>query len=159
MKTLAVTPIPQFKQLLIGFMIIAINCSYGIDFEISKKPTNWEVLTSNDYITISYKYSNCNFPNNSNFDNVYLQIKNKIDQEVFLQWNIEYWYVNRCIGCETETMNKCSIVLKPNEIVEGWCIEKINQSLVVFSKKSNYKINPNVTKFYLKNVKASLIIY
>ncbi|MGE0562146.1 MAG: hypothetical protein AB7O47_10035 [Flavobacteriales bacterium] len=103
MKILAVTLIPQLKQLLIGFIVILINCSYGVDYENNKKPINWEVLKSNDYITISYKYSNCHFPDNSKIDNVYLQVKNKTNQEVFLQWNIEYWYNDNCIGCETET--------------------------------------------------------
>ncbi len=158
MKTLAAILISQLKQILMGVIIIAINCSYGIDYENKKKTTTWEVLKSNDYITISYKYSNCNFPDNSNFNNVYLQVKNKTNQEVFLQWNTEYWYNDYCFGCEIETMNNYSIVLKSNEIVEGCCTEEINQSLVVFSKKLNYKINANVTTFNLKNVKASLIV-
>lgn len=44
MKTLAVTLIPQLKQFLIGFIIIEINCSYGIDYENKKKTTTWKVL-------------------------------------------------------------------------------------------------------------------
>lgn len=158
MKILAATLISQLKHILIGVIVIAINCSYGVDYENNEKPTNWEVLKSNDYITISYKYSNCNISDNSNMENVYLQVKNKTDEEVFLQWNTEYWYNDHCIGCEKETLNKHSIVLQPKEIVEGLNTEENNQSLVVFSKKSNYKINVNLVSFNLKNVKTSLII-
>ena len=46
---------------------------------------------------------------------------------------------NNCIGCEKETLNKHSIVLKPNEIIDGLNKGEINQSLIVFSKKLNYK--------------------
>ena len=55
MKTLAATLISQLKQFLISFIVIAINCSYGIDYENNKKPTNWEMLKSNDYIIISFR--------------------------------------------------------------------------------------------------------
>lgn len=158
MKTLAAILISQLKQILIGVIVIAINCSYGIDYENDNKPTSWEVLKSNDYIAISYKYSKDNFSDNNNVDNVYLQVKNKTNQDVFLQWNIEYWYNNNCIGCEKETLNKHSIVLKPNEIIDGLNKGEINQSLIVFSKKLNYKINTNLIKFNLKNVRASLIV-
>lgn len=162
MKTWAATLIPQLKQFLIGFIVIAISCSYGIDFENNKeKPTTWKVLKSNDYITISYKYSNKYSKDNvfdkSNFDNIYLQVKNKTNEQVLLQWNTEYWY-NNCISCKIENMYKHSIVLQPKEIVEGLNTEETNQSLVVFSKKSNYKINVNLVSFNLKNVKTSLII-
>lgn len=162
MKTLAVTLIPQLKQFLIGFIVIAINCSYGIDCENNKeKPTTWKILKSNDYITISYKYSNKypkdNVFDKSNFDNIYLQVKNKTNEQVLLQWNSEYWY-NNCVSCKLENVNKHSIVLQPNEIVEGLNAEETDQSLVVFPKKSNYKININLVSFNLKNVKTSLII-
>ena len=158
MKTLAAILISQLKQILIGVIVIAINCSYGIEQENKKKSTTWEVLKSNDYITISYKYSNCNLYDNCSFDNVYLQVKNKTDEQVLLQWNTEYWYNNNCIGCEIENINKHSIILKPNEIIEGLSKEETNQSLVVFSKKLNYTINFNLVSFNLKNVKTSLII-
>ena len=140
--------------------LMFINTSVILINIPEEKPSNWHLLKNNDYIEINYRYGQCNLPNDGSLmENVYLQLKNKTDEIVVIKWETEYWYNNQCYGCEEgKTRYRHSIVLNPNEIIEGECSEQISQSLIIFSKIINNKIQPELTGFNLKNIRTALII-
>jgi hypothetical protein len=52
-------------------------------------------------LLIEYQYQNCEY---ERFDEekILLKITNKIDKDIFLSWNEELWYDQKCINCNLE---------------------------------------------------------
>lgn len=126
--------------------------------ETKVKSAVWQLLASNEFIDINYKYGECNLPSQGTHDEfVYLQIKNKTNKELKIEWNTEYWYNEKCYGCEDgNTENHRVIYLIPNTIIEGICAEDVNPALVILSRMLNIKINTELTNFNLRDIKTTV---
>lgn len=127
--------------------------------ETKVKSSAWQLLASNEFIDINYKYGECNLPSQGTHDEfVYLQIKNKTNKELKIEWNTEYWYNGKCYGCEDGNMeNHKTIHLIPNTTIEGICAEDVNPALVILSKMLNVKINNELTDFNLRDIKTTIV--
>ena len=123
------------------------------------KSEQWQSLCGDGSIEISYKYVKCDLASEgTSQENVYLQIQNKTDREVKLEWNTEYWYNGKCNGCESgNAENIKTIVLKPNESKEGYCAEGSDPSLKILSKMLNMNDNTELTNFNVSNVRSTTI--
>lgn len=155
--------------LLLIFGMIFISAIYGQNTSIKTllpetlpstkvKSTVWQLLESNEFIDINYKYEECKIPSQGTHnENVYLQIKNKTGNAISVEWNTEYWYNDKCYGCETSNIeNHKSIYLAPNTILEGVCTKDVNPALVIFSKMLNIETNSVLTNFNLRDIKITL---
>lgn len=122
------------------------------------KSTVWQLLESNEFIDINYKYEECELLSQGTHDeNVYLQIKNKTGSAITVEWNTEYWYNQKCYGCEGSNLeNHKTIYLAPNTTIEGVCAKDVNPALVIFSKMLNVETNSVLTNFNLRNIKATI---
>lgn len=145
-----------FTSIMKAQIVNAPNSSTAIK---KVKSDKWQLLFSNETVEVSYKYGECKLPSeNSHNEYVYLQIKNKTNQMIICDWSAENWYSGICNGCTLgNTENYRSVVLKPNETLEGNCSKECNKSLMIFSEMLNYEIkskltNFNVTDFYAKPV-------
>ncbi len=127
--------------------------------ETKVKSSVWQLLASNEFVDINYKYGECNLPSQGTHDEfVYLQIKNKTNKELKIEWNTEYWYNGKCYGCEDGNMeNHKTIHLIPNITMEGICAEDVNPALVILSKMLNIKISTELTNFNLREIKTTVI--
>lgn len=127
--------------------------------ETKVKSAVWQLLASNEFIDINYKYGECKLPSQGTHDEfVYLQIKNKTNKELKIEWNTEYWYNEKCYGCEDgNTENHKTIHLIPNTTIEGICAEDVNPALVILSKMLNIKISTELTNFNLRDIKTTIV--
>jgi len=157
MKTIFFSKTLKFYTIL--FASTMLNCSFITNDEHKVRSTSWQTLKEDDKIEIRYRYSDCDLPSNGTHnENVYLQITNKTNQKIQLEWNTEYWYNDKCIGCEKENMeNHKTLLLKPNQTLEGSCSEKCDQSLMIFSKMLNFDIKSVLTDFNLRDLKTTVI--
>ena len=146
--------------MLFGVEAFAQNpASMQSSFETKVKSTVWQLLANNEFIDINYKYGECNLPSQGTHDEfVYLQIKNKTNKELKIEWNTEYWYNEKCYGCEDgNTENHKTIHLIPNTTIEGICAEDVNPALVILSRMLNIKINTELTNFNLREIKTTIV--
>ncbi len=127
--------------------------------ETKVKSPVWQVLLSNELIDINYKYGECIVPSQGTHDEfVYLQIKNKTNKELNIEWNTEYWYSGKCYGCEDgNTENHKTIHLIPNTTMEGICAKDVNPALVILSKMLNIETNTELTNFNLRDIKTTIV--
>ena len=150
--------------LLIGIIFISNmyaqnTVSTQSSSETKVKSSVWKLLAGNEFIDINYKYGECNLPSQGTHDEfVYLQIKNKTNKELKIEWNTEYWYNEKCYGCEDgNTENHKTIHLIPNTTIEGICAEDVNPALVILSRMLNIKINTELTNFNLREIKTTIV--
>jgi hypothetical protein len=123
------------------------------------KSSTWQLLQNNDLIEINYRYADCELTSQGTHnENVYLQVKNKSDKKIQVEWITEYWYNEKCVGCMAgDIENHKTLILNPYETIEGSCDEKCNLSLKITSKMLNRESKSQLTDFNLKEVKTTPI--
>ncbi len=123
------------------------------------KSKNWTLLLNNEYVIVNYKYEECNLLSEGSYnENVYLQIVNKTSKEIKAQWNTEYWYNGKCNGCEIgNNENFKTVLLSPNQIVEGECSKECNQALMIFSEMLNFEIKSKLTNFNIRDLQITFV--
>jgi len=128
--------------------------------ETKVKSEQWQPLFSNGSVEISYRYTACDLAvDGTKNENMYLQVRNKTAGEISCQWDTEYWYNGKCNGCEAgNAENHNTLLLKPNETIQGSCSEKSNPSLMILSKFLNMESNTELTNFNLKNIQVKGIL-
>jgi uncharacterized protein YcfL len=150
---------------LLLFEMIFLSSVYAQDTsvmvsspEIKVKSSEWQLLANNEFVAISYKYEECNLPSQGSHDEfVYLQLKNKTTNALTIEWNTEYWYNEKCYGCEANNNeNHFTIQLMPNTILEGVCAENVNPALKILSKMLNIETKTVLTDFSLRDIKITV---
>ena len=123
------------------------------------KSEDWQLLLSNEFVDVSYRYADCKLPNEGIYNEyVYLQIKNKTTKELKTEWNTEYWYKDKCHGCDSGNIeNHKTVFLKPNETIEGSCIKECNRSLMMLSKMLDLDTKSKLSNFNLRGLKVTTI--
>ena len=123
------------------------------------KSTDWQLLFSNEFVEINYRYAVCDLPTEGTHkENVYIQIKNKTDKNLKCDWNTEYWYDGICSGCQGSNPEfHKSVMLKPNQTRDGICTtDRDLFVLQIFSKMMNHNIR-ELTNFDLKDIKVTVL--
>jgi uncharacterized protein YcfL len=148
----------KFYAILLGSILL--NCSFVTTDEHKIKSSSWQSLKSDNDIEIKYRYADCDLPSyGTHNENVYLQITNKTDKKIQLEWNVEYWYNNKCSGCESGNLENHKIIkLNPHETIQGSCSEKCDPSLLIFSKMLNTGTKSELTDFNLRDIKVTSIV-
>jgi uncharacterized protein YcfL len=148
----------RLKLYTLSVSLILLSSSFTInDNEPKKRSADWQLFYSNAQIDVRYRYSECNLANGSNNENVYLQIINKTENPINVEWNTEYWYNGKCNGCESGNMeNHKSVSLKPMETKEGTCSENCENPLKIFSKMLGSGTRSELTDFNLKNIEIKI---
>jgi uncharacterized protein YcfL len=151
MKKLDITTKTLYSILSLGMLLIITSFN---DYDL--KNTEWQLLQSNQYVEINYRYGDCELLSQGIYnENVYLQIINKVERKISVEWITEYWYNNKCIGCENNGLeNHKTIILEAKQTVEGVCSEENDPNLKIFSKALKGQTTSKLSKFYLKNVQV-----
>jgi hypothetical protein len=123
------------------------------------KSTDWQLLLSNEFVDVSYRYAECSLPSEGiHNEYAYIQIKNKTSKELKIEWNTEYWYNDKCTGCDAGNKeDHKTVILKSNETLEGNCSKDCQHSLMILSKKLNLNMKTTLTNFNLRDLKATPI--
>jgi hypothetical protein len=153
------TPGSSLRKVLLLFAIALLSCSFTNDGN-KIKSSAWQSFKSTDQFEINYRYAECNLPSSGTaYENVYLQIINKTDQKIQLEWNGEHWYNEKCNGCEPgRTENHKTVVLNPKETKEGSCTKDCDHSLIITSKMLNREIKSELTDFNLRDITITPIL-
>tara|TARA_B110000196_G_C20989351_1_gene587393 strand:+ start:407 stop:841 length:435 start_codon:yes stop_codon:yes gene_type:complete len=125
----------------------------------AQNANDWTTYSENDTVKIQWKYKNCIYSDHFDSEYVILEITNKINKELTIDWQGQLWYDDKCINCETvNEENRKQIIIPAASVTEGKCIT--NNSLRIFSKfTENLDKMPGVnkitalTKFELTNIK------
>ncbi len=148
--------------LLLCSSLFTINSSAQVTnlSELTEKvklPT-WQQLVTTPSVTINYKYNECHLlTQGTHHENVYLQVKNLSPVKLKLEWNAEYWYNDKCYGCDGDAEFKKTLILEPNALLEGFCSETTPRELVIFSKMLDFDIKTELKNFNLKNLTVTPI--
>jgi hypothetical protein len=142
--------------LLITFA--TLNSSFTPDGK-KIKSSSWQTFKSTDQFEINYRYADCTLPSNgTSYENIYLQFVNKTDQLIQIEWNGEHWYNGKCNGCEPgKTENHKTIVLNPNQTIEGSCTTSCDHALIITSKMLNRESRSELTDFNLRDITVTSI--
>jgi hypothetical protein len=148
------------KYRLIFIFLFAFIFSSFTDQNPKKRSSEWQTLYSTTQLEIKYRYAECKLPSmGMHNENVYLQVVNKTNERIKVEWNVEYWYNEKCNGCNSvDNENYKSIVIKPNETLEGSCSEQCSKELVLFSKMLNSEAKSVLTDFNLRDLKVTTIL-
>lgn len=135
--------------------VLFLCSSFTLKDETKIRSANWQILHSTSEIEICYRYEECKLPASGlNNENVYLKITNRTANTLKVEWATEYWYNNKCNGCEEGSQeNNKSIILNPMEAKEGKCSENCESELKIFSKMLGKGTRSELTNFNLKNIK------
>jgi len=143
---------------LFCFVILFATTSFTFDNQDLDPlhPENWTSLISNDLVDINYRYEICDLPSEGmRNEYLYIQVINRVNEEVVVEWDSEYWYNGNCIGCDSEgSEHHQRLVLLPNETIEGSCANFRNQSLVILSKMLHIDSNTELTDFNINSLSA-----
>jgi hypothetical protein len=112
----------------------------------------WEVYSDVQSVTISYKIVDCSY--NQGFDQqlVLLRYMNNSAAKVVLDFNTELYYNDVCRTCNMDEY-RFSVVLNPNETVEGACVHGQGGELQFFSKSIDERVqlSEKLTDFEFTN--------
>lgn len=153
------TPGSALQNLLVLVTYAILSSSFTLD-ENKIKSSSWQSYRSTDQIEINYRYADCNLPSSGTaYENVYLQIKNKTDKKIQIEWNGEHWYNGKCNGCEPgRTENHKTVILNPKETIEGSCTKECDHTLIITSKMLNRETKSELTDFNLRDITITPIL-
>ncbi len=112
---------------------------------------------SNDKIEILQNVADCHDDENGIHKQfVFFTLKNKTNEAIRVSYKKQLWYNGTCTTCNSDSKEQqFSIVLNPNETIQGTC-DKNNKALSVFSKMLNMK-KSELTRFELTDIKITIV--
>jgi|TARA_R110000737_G_scaffold350964_1_gene391644 hypothetical protein len=133
------------------FALLVSSTSFG---QIKGVDNAWEQLYSGQGITIHFKKAQCEIPADG-IDNeeVYLRFTNTTDKLVYVDWQYDVTYGDKCYNCEGGMAEMSqSIKLAPKQSIAGECGDLNDFRLRIFSKFLNME-NPTVMEdFHVKEI-------
>ncbi|MBL1279366.1 MAG: hypothetical protein COA33_003800 [Fluviicola sp.] len=147
-------------------LFICISNSYSQSNEIPTNvlltktnfSTEWATYIENENIKVEYKHIDCKPTSGYDFESVLLQITNKTNQTIELNWVIDLYYNGECKTCDYPIEYSRSVSLSPNSTITGDCDRQSDRALNLFSRFNdvNYSKGDQLTGFQLS---ALTIIY
>lgn len=154
-------PILSSKSWYIQLFLLVITIISKLSFSQHtglKGNKEWEILKSLKEVEIRYRYDECSLPSQgTHYENVYLQFINKTSEKIIVTWKNEYWYDEKCYGCDnTSSEFEKSITLDPFETAEGKCAMDTKKQLVILSKMLDLENQSVLTNFNLKDIEVTI---
>jgi hypothetical protein len=158
MKT--INPILKLVRGFACIVLCTITCSFTPSGGPKERSASWQTLHQTSEVEIRYRYEECKLTTNGTHNEiVYLQVRNRTNSTIHVEWNSELWYNGKCSGCEPgDTENSKSILLKPGEIKEGSCSAFCPSELRIFSKMLGSGSKSALTDFNLKDITVTTVI-
>jgi len=124
--------------------------------DFTPEPENdWVHYKTVDGVKISYKYADCEFPNNNWKQRwVLLKIENSTGADVAVEWDLEIYANGACTTCSSEEYHR-TFVVDANSSIEGICDLTQNRDLTIFvqfNDKDNRVVND---RFELVNIQVA----
>lgn len=134
--------------------MMCLLANLNLKAQDSAKPLEWKSYYKDDKVEISYKYADCNIPNEGiSEENVYLKFVNNTENNISVQYEQEFHFGNKCYNCEGGNYEHTKrVVLKPSQTIEGTCDISTGQELKIFSKFNNMANKSVLVDFKIKNI-------
>ena len=75
----------------------AILIAFALN-SFAQNTNNWTTYSENDTIKIQWKYQNCIYSDHFDSEYVILEITNKINKELTIDWQGQLWFDDNCIN-------------------------------------------------------------
>jgi hypothetical protein len=141
----------HFSFFFFLFTILISSTSFG---QIKGIENSWKQLYSDQGITVQFKKAQCQIPSEGvDMEEVYLKFTNTTDNLVYVDWQYDVTYGDKCYNCEggMEEMSQ-SLKLAPNQSVSGECGDSNDFRLRIFDKFLNMD-NPTILEdFHVKEI-------
>jgi hypothetical protein len=139
---------------MILLSLSAMNLQAQSSYPVIERSTDWVLYQESNGVQQFYKFSECNIPEEGFFrEYVLVKLVNTTAQIRYVDWDIVKWYGENCVNPDgnLEEQHR-SLILQPNETVEGSCSLDTDKTLKMFSKFLNYKFDDWVlSNFELRN--------
>lgn len=121
--------------------------------------SDWQGLLSNANIRMQYHYERCDqVKDGLHHENVYLQLVNITPVRLKVEWDMQYWYNGKCYNADGDNPEyHKTLILEPNQLLEGICSDKPIKELCIFSKMLDFDQGTELTNFNIKNLHISPI--
>lgn len=124
--------------------------------KIIKSPT-WTLYQEQGGVQLFYRFQECHIPSEGfHRELVLIKLVNNTSIEKQVEWDIVLWYKDNCVNCDLSNKEQHrKVVLAPNSQIEGTCNLEEGQTLKMFSRFLNYKMDDwELTHFELRNFKV-----
>ena len=117
----------------------------------------WTNLVTNTGFKIDYKLSKCDPEIGFDQELILLKISNLSSEKATISWHSILYYNGICKTCDYPDEYTFSVVMNPDEVVEGICGIYENSSLQIFSKflDDRYTGGSRLSDFRLKDCKIT----
>ena len=134
-----------FSQQSISTLKVTLESNY---------PSQWVSYVDNQEFSIEYKFIDCDPEMGYDFQTAIFRITNKTNQKLDLSWHIDIYREGICKTCDYDFEYSRSIILDPNQVIEGDCVRNSNIQLKVFSQfnDANYTTGAKLSGFQLNNL-------
>jgi hypothetical protein len=126
---------------------------------VFSQSNDWEMYSENNGVLIYSKTSDCHMPSQGlHQEMMLLKLVNTTNQNMQIDFDVEYWAMEECMNCESITEDHRSITLNAGESIEGECSQMMNsQGLVLFVSFLNFETRPPImSRFEIANLKINI---
>ena len=137
---------------IISFFTLVIFSFFMLSH--THEPNNWTDYHNSEQLQISYKSFQCiDEINGTDHNYILLRFENKTNEKISVSYKQELWYDNICANCESNSVEHIkTIVLLPNEVIEGDCLS--NSNYKIFQNMPSGLTKRSLTKFELKDISS-----
>ncbi len=122
------------------------------------KAQGWTNYHNGREVEINYQKAECHdIANGIHKKIVLLQFVNLTNKKLSVSFNKQMWYNGKCTGCDNPPEQHFTVVLNPQQTLEGSCADKRNKSLYIVDKMLNGSGSSSLSKFELSDIQISAI--
>jgi hypothetical protein len=129
----------------------------SVSDDANSNSIEWQNYFSNNDFSIEYKYFGCDMTSGYDQELVLLKFTNYSTSAIALNWHLDLYYNDDCKTCnETQEYGR-TLVLSPEEFLEGKCTYESDFRLKIFSKFIDpyYTKGDQLSAFKLNNLTMS----
>ncbi len=139
---------------LILSTVFTVNLMGQNSYPAIERSTDWILYQESNGVQQYYKFTECNIPEEGFYrEYVLIRLVNTTNSIKQVDWDIVKWYGEKCINPDgnIEEQHR-SVLLQPNETLDGSCALDTDKTLKMFSKFLNYKFEDWIlSHFELRN--------
>ncbi len=144
----------KMKKLRTHFSFsLLVSILFLSSFSFSQE-NNWKQLYDDQGIKVEYQKLACDQPKQGiNMEEVYLKFTNTTEKNIFVDWQYDVTYGDKCYNCEGGLAEMSqTLKLAPNASIEATCGDDNYYRLRIFSKFLNIENVSELTNFHVKNI-------
>lgn len=126
---------------------------------VFSQSNDWELYGENNGVLIYSKTSDCHMPSQGlHQEMILLRFVNTTNQNMQIDFDIEFWAMEECLNCESINEDHRSILLNAGESIEGKCNQMMeSDGLTLFVRFLERETRPPImTRFEIVNLNINI---